>query len=72
MFSLHVYVYFIQTIDYTYTSFEPRAFMHIHFVDSLCLGICMYTLVCIGHTYTLKFKLFNENLVFHVSMFQGI
>jgi len=57
VFQLHVYVYLVQTIDYTYTSFEPRAFMHI-FLWTRCVWICMYTLVCIKHTYALKYKLF--------------
>ena len=35
--------------------FEPRALMHIS-LWTRCVWICMYTLVCIGHTYTLKIK----------------
>ena len=35
--------------------FESRAFMHI-FLWTRCVWICMYTLVCIRHTYTLKIK----------------
>ena len=43
---------------------EPRAFMHI-LCGLIMFRICMYALVCIRHTYALKYKLcFYENFDF--------
>jgi len=43
---------------------EPRAFMHI-LCGLIMFRICMYALVCIWHTYALKYKLcFYENFDF--------
>ena len=54
-FWLHVYVHYVQTIIYTYTSLShvPSCIL---FCGLFMFGICMYTIICSWHTYALKLR----------------